>query len=295
VKEYLDIAQKIIDNGEWKDSRAGRAKSLPNVHFEFYSPTRFPLLTARRMPIKSIAVELEGFIKGITSKKWYQERGCRFWDNWANRIAVVRQIHNGTLAYPDDDVNKKCDDLGPMGYGYQWRHFGQAYDEDDDAPLKGHDQLANLVKTLKTNPNDRRMVVSYWNPNQLDRMALPPCTVSFAVNVTGGKLNLSWYQRSCDWALGGGADIASMALMQNLLCCESGFEIGILSALFVDCHIYEHNMPAVEALLQREPRKLPGLCISHDGDFSIFKWTHEQLGLIGYDPHPKLDMGDIAV
>lgn len=300
MKSYIDIVNRILFDGKKKETRAGDTITVPNVFWEHDMADGFPLLTTRKMPIKSIAVELEGFIKGITSKKWFQERGCRFWDNWANPHIVSDVLMEGTKNGEFmivEHVQKVIDNLGPLGYSYQMRRFNEVFDEDDDGQLKGVDQLKELVDTLKTNPNDRRMVVSYWNPPQLSRMALPPCTVAWAVNVTDGKLHLSWFQRSCDFLIGGSTDIASMAIMQMLLCKESGLLAGKLSALFVDCHIYEKHLPAARELVFRESKDSPRFIItsSKQNKFSIFDWTHKDYILTNYNPHPKLDIGEIAV
>lgn len=309
MDSYHKIVEAILDNGYEKETRAGSTLALPGVFWEHDMADGFPLLTTRKMPIKSIAVELEGFIKGVTSKAWYQERGCRFWDNWANpktvdywfNAAVTGDDSATYTSVHRDNIARQLDDLGPLGYSFQMRRFGEAWDEDDGGSLKGFDQLADVVYKLKNNPNDRRMIVSYWNPPQLDRMALPPCTVAWGVTVMGGKLNLSWFQRSCDWMIGGACDIASMALLQTLLCVETGLFIGKLSALFLDCHIYKNHIDSAEILLSRNPLKLPyiGIKTSDDSDptykYSIFDWTHKDFTLYDYDPHEKLDIGQIAI
>jgi len=297
---YHKIVEEILDKGYDKDTRAGSTLALPSVYWEHEMADGFPLLTTRKMPIKSIAVELEGFIKGITSKAWYQERGCRFWDNWCNPKALEKHLSVGCDKH-ESVCQNDIDDLGPLGYSFQMRRFGEAWDEDDGGSLKGFDQLADVVKKLKESPNDRRMIVSYWNPPQLDRMALPPCTVCWGVTVMGGKLNLSWFQRSCDWMIGGACDIASMALLQTLLCVETGLFIGKLSALFLDCHIYKNHIESAEILLSRNPLKLPYLGVKTSDNidptykFSIFDWTHKDFTLYDYDPHEKLDIGQIAI
>ncbi len=304
MKSYQDIVERVLKNGKDKDTRAGKTLAVPSVYWEHNPEDGFPLITSRRMPIKSIAVELEGFIKGITSKKWYQERGCRFWDNWANGREVELAYSSGGIFgrdgkwHPKDgksrtDLAKELDDLGPLGYSYQMRHFGLCYDEDDNGPLEGIDQLADVVRKLKENPNDRRMIVSYWNPPQLDRMALPPCTVCWGVTVIDGQLNLSWFQRSVDFQRGGSCDIASMALLQKLLCHFYGFKTGVLSALFLDCHIYIQDIEPSKILLSRTPYDLPQIEIT--GGTDIFDWTHQNFELINYKYHESIQLGPLAV
>lgn len=319
MKQYQDILRSILETGDWKENRTGtRTLAKAGVFFEHDMANGFPLLTARKMPIKSIAVELEGFIKGITSKKWYQERGCHFWDQWANPLVVdsrykaelqerkmqnwdmleYRGISSEDLAAKHPEVNKRAlalelDDLGPLGYSYQLRRFNQVYDEDDDGTTQQCDQLRSIVKTLKSDPNDRRMVATLWNPLQTSKMALPACTVAWMVTVIGNRLNLSWFQRSCDFVLGAPSDIASMAMMQELLALEANLDAGRLTGLLVDCHVYENHIPAARELLSREPRELPGLNLILKSD--IFEWTHKDFALSNYNPHPALQMGAIAV
>lgn len=319
MKQYLDIVRSVLDNGSWKENRTGiKTLAMPGVFFEHDMESGFPLLTVRKMPIKSIAVEVEGFLKGITSKKWYQERGCHFWDNWANPYQVQAEsghqlkmfAEDAKEAYLDPDkmvflpdrkkIAAELDDLGPLGYSYQLRRFNQVYDEDDNGCVQRYDQLKNIVDTLKQDPNDRRMVAGLWNPVQLDKMALPPCTVGWVVNVIDGKLNLSWLQRSCDAILGLPSDIANMGMIQTLLAVEAGLHVGKLSGLLVDCHIYENHVETAKLLLEREPRELPTLGIRVGDEesaysFDIFEWTHKDFTLYNYNPHDKLDMGTIAV
>lgn len=303
MDSYIDITKRILKYGKDKPSRAGETIALPNVFWEHYMEDGFPLLTTRQMPMKSIAVELEGFIKGITSKGWYQARGCRFWDNWANPKVVdlmVKDINNpiidcgpGWRESQRPWLSKICDDLGPLGYSFQMRRFGEAWDEDDGGLLQGVDQLADVVRKLKDSKNDRRMIVSYWNPPQIDKMALPPCTVAWGATVIGGELHLSWYQRSVDFCRGGSNDIASMGLLHTLLGYESNLPLGKLSALFVDCHLYQQDIEPMKILCSRKSRQLPTISIPKQT--SIFDWDHTNLIVHNYDPWPKLELGAIAV
>lgn len=298
---YHEILTKIMNDGVIKENRTGvDTLAYPSMYFRHNMEDGFPLLTTRKMPIKSIAVELEGFIQGITSKKWYQERGCKYWDKWANPQLVVKTsmetIKNGEFAI-HNNIAEALDDLGPMGYSYQMRRFNQSYSENDEGCLTQYDQLQSVVDTLNNNPNDRRMVVSLWNPVQLNQMALPPCTVAWNVTVIGNKLHLSWFQRSCDAVLGLPSDIASNALLLKLLSFESGIEAGTLTGVFVDCHIYKNHLDSAKLLLKRTPKDLPVFVVHWNGreKFDIFKWTHKDFHLENYNPDPKLDMGSIAV
>ena len=277
MKQYLDIVDNVLHNGVKKDNRTGISTIATFAEtFKHDMSEGFPLLTTKKMAINAILVELEGFINGITSKKWYQDQGCNIWNEWSN-----------PLAGPGDD-------LGPI-YGYQWRRFGQVYDEDDDGCLFKHDQFNNIINTLKNNPHDRRMVCSAWNPIHATRMALPPCHVLWNVVILGDKLNLAWYQRSCDLMLGVPFNIASYATLLLLLCKESGFKPGILHGTLSDCHIYENQLDQAKLQMNRIARELPTMHIGGTGDFNIYNWRHDLIKLENYNPYPKIDFGPAAV
>lgn len=297
----------------------------------------FPLTTLRRMPFRSSCVELEGFIKGITDKNWYKDRKCNFWNEWANPVKAKELIGKEFPVFNVDldwnetqtiETMKQAqlveNDLGPI-YGYQWRKFGEQYGDitsrdfieggccaatgqyqqiyenvnglgyfSDD---EGYDQLKYIVDTLKSNPYDRRMLCSAWNPNQQHMMALPSCHVMHQVVVYGNKLNLTWFQRSCDITHGVPNNISFYATLLLLYCEESGLEPGELVGILSDCHMYDNTINAAKELLNREERELPTVRIKRKADdsFSIFDWTYEEVELIGYDPHPKLEMGKVTV
>lgn len=296
MKSYLDIVQKILFEGQLKKNRTGiSALTITNVFWEHNMSDGFPLLTTRKMPIKSTAVELEGFLNGITSKKWFQDRSCRYWDFWANPVKVQEEIdrmqnngywkHNSVESEFGKSIQKEEDDLGPLGYSWQWRKFGQHYNENDSwkedySVNEGFDQLKFIVEILKTNPDDRRLLCSGWNPNQQHMMALPPCHVMWNLAHVNGTLNLHYHQRSCDFLCN--QTISTYALLLLLLCKESGLKPGKLSALFMDCHIYENHIEGAKLQLTREPLPLPKVYISSEGDFDIFKWTHKDFVIKDY-------------
>lgn len=319
---YKEILQNIIKNGQPKQAVRFDSNGSPIPvengtigtfceMFRHDMSEGFPLTTLRKMPFKSMCVELEGFIKGVTDKSWYQERNCHFWDEWANPEATFyeykRREHDVSLPYQTKkEVQKEINDLGPI-YGANWRSFGEHYSKEDgimpgdtenwNGTINGFDQLKSIVDKLKTNPYDRRMVCSAWNPNQLHLMALPPCHYAFTVVVYGDKLNLCWKQRSVDSILGLPNNIASYALLQTLLCIESELYAGELVGVLEDCHIYENQLEAAKELIKREEKELGTAKISwsDDKDFSIFDWTHKNVILENYNPHPKLDMGSVTV
>jgi thymidylate synthase len=339
---YLEIIKNVVNNGVAKQATrydaAGNVIPVENGTigtfceiFRHDMSTGFPLTTLRKMPWKSIRVELEGFIKGVTKKSWYKERGCNFWNEWANPVKSKELIgkevpldliwsDNKNYYAIDLDGNKtqECfdvvetqkqaqlceNDLGPI-YGYQWVNFGQTYDygqsfndlcSDETGLTDGFNQLKSIVDKLKTSPYDRRMVCSAWNPNQMHIAALPPCHWAWNVVVYGDKLNLIWHQRSCDLLLGVGANIASYGLLLMLLCKESGLKPGELVGTLADCHIYENHMEAAKQLIEREEKSLPQIeILDKDGKFSIFDWEWKDVLLTSYNPHDKIDVGAVTV
>lgn len=324
MKQYVDIVRHVLDNGvpkrptrrnphtgNWEPVDGGVSTlACANVCFSHNMADGFPLLTTKKVAWKSVRVELEGFIRGITTKKWYQDRGCKIWNEWANPLRVKYRMDD-LLVGPNVDeweVRKKLQhlehDLGPI-YGFQWRRFGQCYDEDDngwvdEAAKHDADQLGRIVDTLLNNPMDRRMVCSAWNPLHISRMALPPCHWGWNVTVIGDKLNLFWVQRSCDLMLGVPFNIASYALLLELLAYTAGFAPGNLSGMLVDCHIYENQIEAAKEQVKREPRELPWIMFRNNSGelrkkFHIFDWTYKDVDLHDYNPHPKIDFGAVTV
>jgi thymidylate synthase len=286
---YLDIVQKVLEDGSYKSNRTGTsAYSVSGEMFEHDMSSGFPLLTTKHMPFGMIASELEFFIKGLTDKKWLQERNNAIWDEWAWQKKVP---------YSNDSETKEKmfmeRDLGPI-YGFQWRHYGSEYDGfEKDYSGEGIDQLEKLIGTLKNDPNNRRMIVSSWNPSQLDEMALPPCHYSFQVTVTDNKLNLMWIQRSVDTGLGLPFNIASYGLLLHLLAKESGYEEGKLIGQLGDVHIYENQTDGLKNQLKRTPFELPS--IKTENFKSIFDWEFTDSKIINYYKHPRLDLGKPAI
>ncbi|MEK6873098.1 MAG: thymidylate synthase [Nanoarchaeota archaeon] len=288
MESYLNLVDRILTEGKEKSDRTGIGNlAIFGIELKHDMSQGFPLLTTKKMYTKSIFVELEGFIKGITDKKWYQDKNCHIWDDWCNP-QIVPYAH-------DLETKRKMfeeRDLGPI-YGFQWRHFGAKYDGyNRDYNGEGIDQLSNIVKTLKTNPMDRRMVVSAWNPLDLDKMALPPCHYSFEVSIINNKLNLKWNQRSVDTMLGLPFNIASYATILHLLAKEAGFKEGTLIAHLGDTHIYKNQVENAKLQLTRKPYPLPEIEITNFS--SIFNWQHNQIKTNNYQCHPKIEF-QIAV
>jgi thymidylate synthase len=270
-KEYLRLLNLILSQGKWKGNRTGvDCLTIAGFMFEHDLAEGFPLLTSRKLPFKSTKVELEFFIKGLRSKKWLQERGCKYWDGWCN----PKKVPYGN----NEETKKKMaaeDDLGLI-YGAQWRDFRDPLSHENG----GVDQLKNLVETLKKNPSDRRMICNSWNPLALDQMALPPCHYGWQVTVIGDKLNLAWNQRSVDTCCGLPQNIASYALLLHLLAKESGLKEGKLIGFLMDTHIYANHIEGVKQQLKQKVFPLPTIKTEKFTD--IFNWEYKDTELINY-------------
>ena len=217
----------------------------------------FPLVTTKKLHLRSIIHELLWFLQGSSKIGYLKENGVSIWDEWADE--------NG--------------DLGP-GYGVQWRSF--------PTPDGGHiDQIANVVEQIRSNPDSRRLIVCAWNPGQIDKMALPPCHCLFQFYVTDGKLSCQLYQRSCDIFLGVPFNIASYSLLTHMVAQQCGLGLGDFVWTGGDCHIYDNHVEQVQLQLSREPRPYPKLVIHRKPD-SIFDYKFEDFEIVGYDPHPHI-------
>lgn len=284
MKAYLDIVKKIITEGVVKTDRTGTGTiAIAGAIFEHDMTNGFPLLTTKKMPFKVIASELEFFIKGITDKQWLRDRNNHIWDEWA-RPSIAPYGHT---AHAKEKMFKERD-LGPV-YGFQWRHFGAAYQSfDTDYTGQGVDQFKNLVDGIKKDPSSRRLIVNSWNASMLHDMGLPPCHYSFQVTVLDGRLNLLWNQRSVDTMLGLPFNIASYALLLHLLAKETGLQEGKLVGFLADVHIYRNHLEGVREQITRNPNlhKLPKL--ETENFTSIFNWNYEDTRVVGYESYPKI-------
>ena len=286
-KQYFSIIDKILKEGKRKENRTGiDTISISGCMVEHDMSEGFPILTTKRIAWKTLKVELEGFIKGVTNKQWFQDRGCKIWNEWCNPTKVP---------YGHDEATKLAmleeKDLGPV-YGYQWRNFNGRYDPDEGVFGDGVDQLAWAINQLKTNPNNRRIIVNAWNPQQLNQMALVPCHYSFQLLHNEGELDLLWNQRSCDVGLGIPFNIASYGLLLELIAKECGFKAGKLVGFLADTHIYVNHLKALEEQMSRDPYQAPTLEL---GEYeSIFKWTHKEARLNNYQFHESVKM-EVAI
>lgn len=255
MKQYLDLLQDILDNGVDKSDRTGTGtRSVFGRQMRFDLSKGFPLMTTKKVYLKGIIYELLWFLKGDTNVRYLQEHNVHIWDEWADE--------NG--------------DLGPV-YGSQWRNWNG----------EGIDQIKNLIETLKKNPNDRRMIVTAWNPSEIPNMKLPPCHMMYQFYVANNKLSCMLYQRSCDMFLGVPFNIASYALLTQMIAHVCGFELGEFIHTLGDTHIYNNHFEQVKLQLSREPRPLPKMLIKRKVD-SIDEFQYEDFELVDYDPWPAI-------
>lgn len=284
MQAYLDIVKKILEKGEKKSNRTGvDTIAIAGAMFEHDMATGFPLLTTKKVPFKNIASELEFFIKGLSDKQWLIDHNNHIWDEWAN----PKKAPYGHTPEDKERMLKERD-LGPV-YGFQWRHFNAPYQNyDTDYAGRGADQLKRVVEKLKTDPHDRRMVVSAWNPSMMDQMALPPCHYAWQATVINGRLNLLWDQRSVDTMLGLPFNIASYALLLHLLAKEAGLQEGKLVGFLADTHIYVNHVDGAKEQLQRDPNTYPLPKLETANFTSIFNWKAEDTAVLNYESYPKI-------
>lgn len=264
MKQYLELLDHVLKNGTEKSDRTGTGTiSVFGYQMRFNLSDGFPLLTTKKLHLKSILHELLWFISGDTNIRYLNENGVRIWNEWADE--------NGNL--------------GPV-YGYQWRSW----------PTEGGrkiDQLQNVISSIKKSPDSRRHIVSAWNVGELDKMALPPCHIMFQFYVADGRLSCQLYQRSADIFLGVPFNIASYAILTHMVAQVTGLRPGDFVHTLGDAHIYLNHLEQVKLQLSREPFKLPQMVVNPDVN-DILKFRYEDFELTGYVAHPNIK-GDIAV
>ena len=264
VRQYLDLLARIRDEGLRKEDRTGTGTlSLFGAQMRFDMREGFPLMTTKKLHVKSIIHELLWFLQGSTNIRYLNEHGVRIWNEWADE--------NG--------------DLGPV-YGKQWRSWPMASGDTVD-------QITRLVEGIKRDPNSRRHIVSAWNVGEIPKMALPPCHCLFQFYVGDGRLSCQLYQRSADVFLGVSFNIASYALLNQMVAQVTGLEPGDFVHTFGDVHLYLNHIDQAEEQLSREPRALPRMVINSDVK-SLFDFVYEDFQLMGYDPHPAI-RAEVAV
>jgi thymidylate synthase len=258
MRQYHDLMKEVLAKGVQKSDRTGTGTvSVFGHQMRFNLADGFPMVTTKKLHLKSIIYELLWFLKGSTNNNWLKERGVSIWNEWAA---------------PDGD-------LGPI-YGYQWRSW--------PAPNGQHiDQISEVVETIKKNPDSRRIIVSAWNVADIPRMALAPCHAFFQFYVADGKLSCQLYQRSADIFLGVPFNIASYALLTHMMAQQCNLEVGDFIWTGGDCHLYSNHLEQVELQLSREFFPLPKLNILRKPD-SIFDYEFEDFEIVGYESHPHI-------
>jgi len=258
MRQYLNYLQYILDRGVEKEDRTGTGTiSVFGYQMRFDLREGFPLLTTKKLHVRSIIHELLWFLSGDTNIRYLREKGVSIWDEWADEEG----------------------DLGPV-YGNQWRRWegrgGQMYD-----------QISRLIEQINTDPNSRRLMVNAWNVAELENMALPPCHFGFQCWVADGRLSLKWMQRSVDSFLGLPFNIASYALLTHLIARQTNLGVGELIFSGGDCHLYTNHLEQAREQLGREPRPLPRLVIKRRPP-TIFEYRYEDFEVVQYDPHPHI-------
>lgn len=281
--QYLDLIRKILAEGDVRHDRTGTGtKAIFGAQMRFSLANHaLPLLTTKRVFYRGVLEELLWFIRGDTNAQHLQAKGIKIWDG------------NSTREYLDSRglTANAAGDLGPV-YGFQWRHFGAQYvDFSTDYSGQGVDQLQQVIDTLRSNPTDRRIIMSAWNPADLGRMALPPCHMFCQFFVAGGRLSCQMYQRSCDVGLGVPFNIASYSLLTIMIAWVCNLEPGEFIHVMGDTHVYLNHVEALTVQLERAPRAFPTLRIRPGTQReSIDAFCFEDFELSGYTPHDRLEM-----
>jgi thymidylate synthase len=273
-RQYLDLLSRILETGVDRDDRTGTGtRSIFGHQMRFDLGAGFPLLTTKKVHLRSILHELLWFVRGETHVRSLQEQKVTIWDEWATPEQTAR-------------FGRSAGDLGPV-YGHQWRNFGATRKPDGTYEDDGVDQLERLVAEIRKNPNSRRLIVTGWNPAEADQVALPPCHTLFQFYVSERKLSCQLYQRSADVFLGVPFNIASYALLTMMVAqtCELG--LGDFVHTFGDAHLYKNHFEQAREQLRREPRPAPRMRLN-PAVKDLFAFKYDDFSLEGYDPHPAI-------
>ena len=293
MKQYLELCKTILNKGTYKDDRTGTGTfSIFGYQTRYNLEDGFPLVTTKKVFLRGIIHELLWFISGDTNIKYLVDNNVHIWDDWAYKAYSLSEEFKGEsmtefadklkVLDKDDPFVKKWGELGPV-YGRQWRNFNE----------QGVDQLENLIQQIKTNPNSRRLIISAWNPCEVDKMALPPCHSFMLFYVLNGKLSCQLYQRSADVFLGVPFNIASYSLFTMMIAQVCGLKPGEFVHTMGDAHIYSNHVEQIKLQLSREPKKLPTMKINPNVK-SIYDFKIEDFELEGYEPWPRIK-GEVAV
>ncbi len=286
MRQYHDLMDRVLREGIDKSDRTGTGtRSVFGHQMRFDLSEGFPMVTTKKLHLKSILHELIWFISGDTNIRYLCQNGVRIWDDWPFATYAKSADYDGidmkTFAArvaDDAEFAAKWGDLGPV-YGYQWRFW--------PGPNGPVDQLRDVLEGIRRNPDGRRHIVSAWNPGYIDQMALPPCHAFFQFYVADGKLSCQLYQRSADIFLGVPFNIASYALLIHMMAQDLGLGVGDFVHTLGDAHIYSNHFEQVSLQLSRELRPLPSLRLNPDVK-SLFDFRYEDVELVGYDPHPHI-------
>ena len=292
MKAYHDLIHRVLAEGVHKEDRTGTGTlSVFGHQMRFDLQAGFPMMTTKKLHLKSILHELIWFIRGETNIRYLCQNGVRIWDDWPYAKYKASGDFQGEdirafaeRIAEDSAFAEKWGELGPV-YGHQWRSW--------PGPNGAVDQLKQVLEDLRRNPDSRRHIVSAWNPGYIDQMALPPCHAFFQFYVAEGKLSCQLYQRSADIFLGVPFNIASYALLVHFMARDLGLEVGDFVHTLGDAHIYSNHIDQVKLQISREPRTLPTLWLNPDVS-SLFDFTFDDVRLEGYDPHPHI-AGAVAV
>jgi len=292
MKAYHDLIHRVLAEGVHKEDRTGTGTlSVFGHQMRFDLQAGFPMMTTKKLHLKSILHELIWFIRGETNIRYLCQNGVRIWDDWPYAKYKASGDFQGEdirafaeRIAEDSAFAEKWGELGPV-YGHQWRSW--------PGPNGAVDQLKQVLEDLRRNPDSRRHIVSAWNPGYIDQMALPPCHAFFQFYVAEGKLSCQLYQRSADIFLGVPFNIASYALLVHFMARDLGLGVGDFVHTLCDAHIYSNHIDQVKLQISREPRTLPTLWLNPDVT-SLFDFTFDDVRLEGYDPHPHI-AGAVAV
>jgi len=292
MKEYHQLIQHVLDKGVEKKDRTGTGTfSVFGYQMRFDLAEGFPLITTKKLHLKSILHELIWFLKGDTNIRYLCQNGVRIWDDWPFAKFKDSQEYNGESISQfakriseDSNFSKKWGELGPV-YGHQWRSW-----PGPDGPI---DQIKNVLQELRNNPDSRRHIVSAWNPGYVDQMALPPCHAFFQFYIANGKLSCQLYQRSADIFLGVPFNIASYALLMHMIAHDLKIEVGDFVHTLGDAHIYTNHIDQVKLQISREIKSLPRININPKVT-NMFDLNYEDITLEDYFPHPHIP-GSVAV